>query len=258
MLVRRGRALVNKTVLLVDGSLSSLEYLELIVRRIGYETRIAKDGEACLQAIRIAPPDLVMSETRLPDGEGLALCRRIKKYPATSLAHVVFVTTDESEGTRKAAFEQGCSEYLTKPVKSRTVFKVLEDTIGNRRRKKMRIVYTLTVQVGAPGGESRQLETASFGEGGMFLETDSPTPVGTALDLGFELPGVLKPFCLRGQVIYTFGPKAEAFTPGMGIRFVDVPWQTQALLSGYVEEYVSGRLRVQTPVGEPALEAALR
>ncbi|HVP31112.1 MAG TPA: TIGR02266 family protein [Myxococcota bacterium] len=63
--------------------------------------------------------------------------------------------------------------------------------------------------------------TANINEGGLFIETDSPAPVGTQVLLKFQLPGTEEPLKVSGRVIWTT-PGSRGEVPGMGIEFEDL------------------------------------
>jgi type IV pilus assembly protein PilZ len=60
---------------------------------------------------------------------------------------------------------------------------------------------------------------------GIFVQTQSPEPIGTRLNLRFNVPGQRDPFELEGEVLwinpYRPGDR-ENLNPGMGIRFLDL------------------------------------
>jgi type IV pilus assembly protein PilZ len=60
---------------------------------------------------------------------------------------------------------------------------------------------------------------------GIFVQTRSPEPSGTKLNLRFMVPGQPRPFELEGEVIWVnpYRPgDRENLNPGMGVRFVDL------------------------------------
>jgi twitching motility two-component system response regulator PilH len=229
-----------KTVFLVDSSASFLQYLGLVIKRLGYDTVTAGTGDACLEGIRKNVPDMVMCEAVLPDRGGVELCRKIKADPETRDAHVVLVTTNGGNGTRSAAMKNGASDFLAKPVTMRAVFNVLEQHIGFRRRKQIRTPYRTPVKVKGGSSRPRILETSSLGEGGMFLKSEESYPVGEVLDLRFALNGSSSCLSVSGEVVYAFRMKAGNSAPGMGIRFVDLDHEQQSLLAGHIENYITG------------------
>jgi type IV pilus assembly protein PilZ len=61
----------------------------------------------------------------------------------------------------------------------------------------------------------------NINEGGLFVETESPQPRGTVIDLQFRLPGSEQPVRARGTVVRVCGPDSGD-TPGMGIEFEEL------------------------------------
>ena len=60
--------------------------------------------------------------------------------------------------------------------------------------------------------------TTDINEGGLFVETESPQPVGTVVALHFKLPGDEEPVRVSGRVVRASGgPVGQA--EGMGIEF---------------------------------------
>jgi len=231
-----------KTVFLVDESAAFLQYLTLIIKRLGYDTISASKVCDCLEGVRAKVPDMVICEANLPDGGGVDLCRQIKSDPETEQAHVVVITTDGSNGTRQAAMKEGASDFLTKPVKMRAVFNILEHHIGFRRRKQIRTPYITSVTVDRGDGEAETLETSHLGEGGMFIRSrEASYPVGAILDLSFALNGSPVAFRVKGEVLYAFsGGGPGTVGSGMGVRFIDLDGQQQFLLTRHIENYVTG------------------
>lgn len=61
--------------------------------------------------------------------------------------------------------------------------------------------------------------TTNINEGGLFIETDSPSPLGTSVLVQFQLPGSDDPLKLEGRVVWASPPEGSAEGPGMGIEF---------------------------------------
>ena len=63
--------------------------------------------------------------------------------------------------------------------------------------------------------------TRDINEGGLFIETDEPRPVGTEVTMHFNLPGSSDSIRTIGTVVRTsFGD--DSTPPGMGIEFDDL------------------------------------
>lgn len=60
--------------------------------------------------------------------------------------------------------------------------------------------------------------TSNLSKGGLFIETDRPTPIGTELVLRFSIPGV-GPIEVRGSVVWIRPDTVDGKRPGMGVEF---------------------------------------
>ncbi|HEV2009412.1 MAG TPA: HD domain-containing phosphohydrolase [Candidatus Limnocylindria bacterium] len=102
-------------VLVVDDIQANRELLEGQLAALGYDVREAADGQAALDAIADAEPDLVLLDVEMPKINGLDVCRRIKSHPLRRLVPVVLITARTDRATRLAGLEAGADDFLTKP-----------------------------------------------------------------------------------------------------------------------------------------------
>jgi two-component system response regulator PrrA len=107
----------GRRVLVVDDEADFLATYERLLRRQGYEVVTATSRAAGLAAVHAAAQghrlDLVISDLRLPDGDGLDVVRAAR---ASYDPPVVFVITGyPSDDTRRAAAEAGATAFFSKP-----------------------------------------------------------------------------------------------------------------------------------------------
>jgi len=69
-----------------------------------------------LEAIDTRPPDLLILDVMLPDGDGFLLARRMRKKHAVPL---IFLTAKAAESDRITGFELGADDYVVKPFSPR-------------------------------------------------------------------------------------------------------------------------------------------
>lgn len=89
-----------------------------------------------------------------------------------------------------------------------------------KKRDYPRAPISIRIQYRVPEKGTKEAFTAIMGGGGLFIDTVSPLPVGTAVSLEFGLPGQTGSVKVDGQVVWVrpeFDPKG--FSPGMGIQF---------------------------------------
>lgn len=104
---------MRRRVLVVDDEADFLATYERLLRRQGYEVLTATSRAAGLAALAGEPLHLVISDLRLPDGDGLDVVRAARD--AREPAPVLVVTGYPSDETRRAALAAGATTLLAKP-----------------------------------------------------------------------------------------------------------------------------------------------
>ncbi len=101
-------------ILVVDDVPENVRLLEAVLEPHDYEVVSATDGHAALELAESAEPDLVLLDMMMPQLDGLAVCRQLRKQPETAVLPVIMLTA--SEGSEKrTAIEAGADDFITKP-----------------------------------------------------------------------------------------------------------------------------------------------
>ena len=100
------------------------------------------------------------------------------------------------------------------------------------RRRSLRVPIQVWVEQWAEG-ELYVQQSANLSRGGIYLERTTPLPVGTLINLRFNLPGAQKAIEVKGRIAF---PQAGGVEPGMGVEFVQLAPDTAALINAYLEE----------------------
>jgi CheY-like chemotaxis protein len=79
------------TILVADDNWSNLELLSGLLQVEGYDVLCVVDGKQALQTLRSRPIDLILLDVRMPEQDGLSVCREVKSNPDTRLIPVVLV-----------------------------------------------------------------------------------------------------------------------------------------------------------------------
>jgi two-component system, NtrC family, response regulator PilR len=104
---------VKRKILVVDDESSMRELLEIMLRKEGYTVTAAGSRSAAAAALAAGPVDLVVTDIRLPDGDGIEILRQVKaSSPGTA---VVVMTAFGSTETAVVAMKLGAHDYLIKP-----------------------------------------------------------------------------------------------------------------------------------------------
>ena len=108
-------------VLVVEDNVSARERMQAALRD-GYTLHFANGTSEAIEAIQIHPPDVLVSEIDLPDGDGLQLCSWVRKLPEAVQLPIMLVTTRGSIQDKVAGFQAGADDYVVKPVDTRLFY----------------------------------------------------------------------------------------------------------------------------------------
>ena len=104
------------TVLVVDDEPIVRDVVVRYLRRDGFTTLEAGDGDTARSLIETSDPQLVILDVMLPGTDGLELCRWIRR---TSELPVILLTARGEEADRIVGLELGADDYVTKPFSPR-------------------------------------------------------------------------------------------------------------------------------------------
>lgn len=119
-----GEKKVAARVLVVDDERLLLRAFQRVLTRAGYAVTTTASPRRALELIRSEPFDVIVSDVRMPDMDGVELLRHIRAHDEE--LPVVFVTGEPTMETAIQALEHGAVRYLRKPVDPDT----LTDAVG--------------------------------------------------------------------------------------------------------------------------------
>jgi two-component system KDP operon response regulator KdpE len=105
--------LVTKgNILVVDDEPQITRVLKTTLSSQGYGVRSAGDGQQALDEMKNWPPDLIITDLRMPLMDGLELCRRVRK---DSRIPIIVLSVKGEETIKVEALDAGADDYITKP-----------------------------------------------------------------------------------------------------------------------------------------------
>ena len=105
-----------KTVLLVDDNPTNLSVLFDALAQSGLRLLVAEDGEAALEQIQYAKPDIILLDVMMPCMDGFETCRRLKSNPDTKNIPIIFMTALNEIINKVEGLSIGGVDYITKPI----------------------------------------------------------------------------------------------------------------------------------------------
>lgn len=227
------------TVLVISESSVFREVLRLVLLPHSREVVSVGDQKTALRRLaRDADVDLVISDTDLPDGSGFEVLQAVGTG-SDRRPQVILVSARRDPEEAARADSAGAAGYLVKPISFRDIAGVLKRGGGGITERPLRrspggYASLLDAPPSGPGEEPQLLwYVRDLSVSGAFLETESPIPVGTQLDLALDLYG--RSVRVRAEVIRVQEPVWGA-VGGVGVTFLDLHPAAQALIESFVSE----------------------
>ncbi len=103
---------MSHRILIVDDEKTIVDIMNYNLRKEGFETVEAYDGEAGLALALSENPDLILLDIMMPKMDGYEVCKQIRK---TSQVPIIMLTARAEELDKVMGFELGADDYVTKP-----------------------------------------------------------------------------------------------------------------------------------------------
>src|SRR5215831_12996000 len=120
----------RSTILVVEDDAAMREFLIEALGDEGYRVEASPDGRAGIERVRQGGIDLVLSDVRMPELDGLDLLREVKA--AHPSPHVITLTAFGSIDTAKRALKLGAYDYITKPFEIDELLVVVAKALEER------------------------------------------------------------------------------------------------------------------------------
>lgn len=212
MIARERRVSARDCILVVDDNPESLRFLVDTLEGEGMDVLIARSGEATLDLLAEAAPDLILMDALMPGLSGLETTRRIKASPATAHIPVIFMTGLTDPEHVVAALETGGVDYVRKPVVLGELLARIRVHLANARAS-----YRSRLALGRAG---RSL-AAVGAEGELLWCTPQAESLFQRLDPAWQTDSAVLPAALGATVLRLLdepGPGAAAQLAAAGLE----------------------------------------
>jgi two-component system alkaline phosphatase synthesis response regulator PhoP len=120
------------TILVVDDEKDILDLLTYNLEKEGYVVVTARNGNAAITTALERRPDLCILDVMMPGMDGWEVCKALRREPSTATVPVIFLTARDSEIDEVLGLELGADDYLTKPVRMRTLVARVKKVLARR------------------------------------------------------------------------------------------------------------------------------
>ncbi len=113
-------------ILVAEDVPSNQKVLVEMLRRMGYRADMAADGREVLQALKLLPYDLILMDIQMPEMDGIAAAREIRKLWPNKGPKIIAITAYALDGDREKCLKAGMDDYIAKPVQKEELALVLK------------------------------------------------------------------------------------------------------------------------------------
>lgn len=205
----------GKRILVVDDEEILRKGLCSLFARVGYHTLEAGCGSEAYAILQQEEVDIVVSDVRMPDGDGIDLIRAIKARDP-SLPVIVFMS-GHSDLTLEEVYALGATAILSKPFERKRVVEVVEKALGVRFED---------METEDPHANEIRIETEinenAVGRGGFQLKVPEEYFLGTEVDFRVKIKFSGQDLAMEGKgVVRWISPApGEGFLAGVEIRYL--------------------------------------
>ena len=132
---KKSRVKNQERILIIEDDEETRHYLIEILSP-SYKIISARDGESGLNMALSEIPDLIISETELPEISGLQIIKRIKNNPNTTHIPIILISSANDINEEMEGLEYGADIYMTKPFNTAILESRIDNLLKNRQRVK--------------------------------------------------------------------------------------------------------------------------
>lgn len=123
-------------VLVVDDVPANLALKRSVLEPLGYRVHTAASAEAALALACEHPPELIISDVGMPEGDGFEFIARVKQVPALREVPFIFVSSTHWDALSKTkAIALGAQRYLNRPLPPELLAREVADVLRDPRRR---------------------------------------------------------------------------------------------------------------------------
>lgn len=128
---------MKSTILIVEDEKDIVRMLDYNLKKEGYKTVSARNGEVALDLAQKEDPSLILLDLMLPGIDGLEVCRMLKAGKKTASIPVIMLTAKSQESDKIVGLELGADDYVTKPFGPRELIARIRAVLrrGKEREK---------------------------------------------------------------------------------------------------------------------------
>ncbi len=118
-----------RKVLIVDDEPNIVTSLTFLMKKSGFETSVARDGDEALTEVERFRPDLVLLDVMMPKRDGFEVCQTLRAAGHTRLK-IILLTAKGRETEVAKGLAIGADAYVTKPFSTRELVDLVNRSLA--------------------------------------------------------------------------------------------------------------------------------
>lgn len=126
-----GKRIPPLKILLAEDSIVNQKLALALLQPHGHEITVVTNGKEAVEQRKTAHFDLILMDVQMPEMDGLEATREIRDYEQTREEHIpiIAMTAHAMKGDRERCLEAGMDGYVSKPVRVRELYQMIEETL---------------------------------------------------------------------------------------------------------------------------------
>lgn len=221
------RSLSGQKILVVDDEPEIRAALRFEFEFEGAEVIEAENGNVAVKLVHSENPDVVVSDIRMPECDGVEMLKKIKAK--NSLRPLVVLITGQADISRDEAYQLGAEAVIFKPFDPIKLVEKINQLVTPIRARlsshNERQNVSLSVDLSLPSQlASVAAQTLNLGRGGMFVGKSENLPeIGEKITFCINFAdGIYSPIVGSGLVRWVREPNTGEGPAGFGLEFLDL------------------------------------
>lgn len=114
-------------ILVVEDSITQATQIRFMLEEAGYECEVSSDGVKALERLELDLPDVVLTDLRMPNMDGLELVEQVRQRYET--VPVILMTNDGTESIAFEALQKGAASYIPKQFLDRSLLTTIRGIV---------------------------------------------------------------------------------------------------------------------------------
>ncbi len=136
--------MLEDKILVADDEQSMREFLDIMLKKEGYNVSLASNGEEVLKLIDKDLFDLILLDIRMPRLDGIGVLKKVKTVSPETI--VIMITAYASADTAIKAMKEGAYDYITKPFKVDEIKLIIKNALEKKNLQKENLLLKQVVR----------------------------------------------------------------------------------------------------------------